>query len=35
MSMPRSNSMDSTLHSDSGYRTYIMTASRIISGEEL
>jgi hypothetical protein len=35
MSMPRSNSMDSTLRGEGGYRTYIMTASRIISGEEL
>jgi hypothetical protein len=34
MSMPRSNSRSSTLRSDSGYRTYIMTTSRITSGEE-
>jgi hypothetical protein len=35
MSMPRSNSKSSTFRSDSGKRTYIMTTSRITSGEEL
>ena len=35
MSMPRSNSKSSTFLSDSGNRTYIMTTSRITSGEEL
>ena len=34
MSMPRSNSRSSTFRSDSGYRTYIITTSRITSGEE-
>ena len=34
MSMPRSKSRSSTLGSDSGYLTYIMTTSRITSGEE-
>ena len=34
MSMPRSNSRSSTFLSDSGYRTYIITTSRITSGEE-
>jgi hypothetical protein len=33
--MPRSNSKSSTLRSESGNRTYIMTASRITSGAEL
>jgi hypothetical protein len=34
MSMPRSNSTSSTFRNDSGYRTYIITTSRITSGEE-
>lgn len=33
MSMPRSASRSSTFRSDSGYRTYIMTTSRMTSGE--
>ena len=33
ISIPRSNSRSSTLRGDSGYRTYIMTTSRITSGE--
>ncbi len=32
MSMPRSCSRSSTFCGDSGYRTYIITASRMISG---
>jgi hypothetical protein len=35
ISMPRSNSRSSTFHNDSGKRTYISTASRITSGDEL
>ena len=35
MSMPRSNTRSSTLRNDSGNRTYIITARRMISGEEL
>jgi hypothetical protein len=35
MSIPRSDSRSSTLRSDSGYFTYIITARRIISGELL
>jgi len=35
MSMPRSNGRSSTVLSDSGYRTYIITTKRITSGEEL
>jgi len=35
MLMPRSNSRSSTFLKDSGNRTYISTASRITSGEEL
>jgi hypothetical protein len=35
MSMPRSNNKSSTFRSDSGKRTYIITTSRITSGEEL
>ena len=35
MSMPRSDSRSSTCRSDSGNRTYIITASRMISGELL
>jgi hypothetical protein len=35
MSIPRSDRRSSTLRSDSGYFTYIITASRIISGELL
>jgi len=34
ISTPRSNSRSSTLRSESGYRTYIVTTSRITSGEE-
>jgi len=34
MSIPRSNSRSSTLRSDSGYLMYIMTTSRITSGDE-
>jgi hypothetical protein len=34
MSIPRSKSSASTFRSDSGNRMYIMTTSRIISGEE-
>jgi hypothetical protein len=34
MSMPRSKSRSSTLRSDSGKRIYIMTNSRITSGDE-
>jgi hypothetical protein len=34
-SMPRSNSRSSTFRSESGNRTYIMTTSRITSGDEL
>jgi len=34
MSIPRSNNRSSTLRSDSGYRTYIITTSLITSGEE-
>ncbi len=33
MSMPRSCSRSSTFRSDSGYLTYIITTSRITSGE--
>ena len=33
--MPRSNSRSSTLRSDSGNRTYIITIRRITSGDEL
>jgi hypothetical protein len=33
MSIPGSASKSSTLRSDSGYRTYIMTTRRIASGE--
>src|ERR1019366_2718378 len=33
MSIPRSNSRSSTLRSDSGYFTYIITTRRITSGE--
>jgi hypothetical protein len=32
MPIPRSNNKSSTFPSESGYRTYIMTASRIASG---
>lgn len=35
MSIPRSNSRSSTFRSDSGNRTYIITTSRITSGDEL
>ena len=35
MSIPRSASRSSTLRSDSGYLTYIITTSRITSGELL
>src|ERR1039458_5764718 len=35
MSIPRSHSRSSTLRSDSGYFTYIITARRIMSGELL
>jgi hypothetical protein len=35
MSMPRSWSRSSTFLNDSGYFTYISTARRITSGEEL
>ena len=35
MSMSRSNSRSSTFRSDSGKRTYIITTSRITSGDEL
>jgi hypothetical protein len=35
MSMPRSNSTSSTFRNDSEKRTYISTAKRMISGEEL
>jgi hypothetical protein len=35
MSIPRSDKRSSTLRSDSGYFTYIITARRIISGELL
>ncbi|MBB3347239.1 hypothetical protein [Sphingomonas sp. BK069] len=35
MSIPRSNSRSYTFRSDSGKRTYISTASRITSGDEL
>src|ERR1039458_3747468 len=35
MSIPRSDRRSSTLRSDSGYFTYIITARRIISGELL
>jgi hypothetical protein len=34
-SMPRSNSRSSKFRSDSGYRTYIITTTRITSGDEL
>lgn len=34
-SIPRSKSRSSTLRNDSGNRTYNITASRMISGEEL
>ena len=35
MSIPRSWSRSSTLRSESGYRTYIMTTRRMTSGDEL
>jgi hypothetical protein len=35
ISAPRPKSSSSTLRSDSGYRMYIITAMRIISGDEL
>jgi hypothetical protein len=35
MSIPRSANKSSTLRSDSGYRTYIITTRRITSGELL
>ena len=35
ISIPRSNSRSSTWRSDNGYRTYIITVRRIISGELL
>jgi hypothetical protein len=35
MSIPRSAKRSSTLRSDSGYRTYIITTRRITSGELL
>jgi hypothetical protein len=35
ISMPRSCSRSSTFRSDSGYFTYIITVSRITSGDEL
>jgi hypothetical protein len=35
MSMPRSNSRSSTFRKESGKRTYIITTSRITSGDEL
>lgn len=35
MSIPRSNSMSSTLRSDSGKRTHISTTNRITSEDEL
>ena len=35
MSTPRSDNRSSTFRSDSGYRTYGVTAIRIISGDEL
>jgi hypothetical protein len=35
MSIPRSERRSSTLRSESGYFTYIITAKRIISGELL
>ena len=35
MSIPRSASRSSTLRSDSGYRTYIITTRRMTSGELL
>jgi hypothetical protein len=34
MSTPRSNNRSSTLRSERGYRTYIITTSRITSGDE-
>ena len=34
-SMPRSNSRSSTFRRESGNRTYIMTTSRMTSGDEL
>ena len=35
MSIPRSANRSSTLRSDSGYRTYIITTRRMTSGELL
>jgi hypothetical protein len=35
MSIPRSNSRSSTFPSERGKRTFIITTSRITSGEEL
>jgi hypothetical protein len=35
MSIPRSANRSSTLRKDSGYRTYIITTRRMISGELL
>ena len=35
MSIPRSAKRSSTLRSDSGYRTYIITTKRMTSGELL
>ena len=35
MSIPRSANRSSTLRSDSGYRTYIITTKRMTSGELL